>query len=108
MAGARHWLRGFILGGLRVGRLVHGVGAEARICAVRGVPDRCRNSGAGVCRTTDSVILEGITDPTGYLGRSGILPHLLGRQSPALLTRYHLNSFIVGPRRSWDNLCLWP
>ena len=52
MGGAGDWLCGFIPGRLRVGGVVHGLGAEAWIRAVCGVSDRGRNSGAGVRRKT--------------------------------------------------------
>src|SRR6185295_20182204 len=52
MAAAGDWLCGFIPGRLRVGGVVHGLGAKARIRALCGVSDRDRNSGAGVRRKT--------------------------------------------------------
>src|SRR5216683_6035137 len=55
MGSARNWFRGLICGCVRLGRVVHGLGAKARLCAVRGVPDCGWDSGAGVRGQADGV-----------------------------------------------------
>src|SRR6266436_5576123 len=48
MDGAADRVRGVVYRGVRSGGVVPGVGEEARVCAVCGVPDRCGCAGTGV------------------------------------------------------------
>src|SRR5260370_42417808 len=48
MGGAPDRVRGVVYRGVRSGGVVPGVGEEARVCAVCGVPNRRGRAGAGV------------------------------------------------------------
>ena len=50
VGGAGDWFCGFLSGRLCFGGVVHGLGAETWVCAVRDIPDSGGSFGADVCR----------------------------------------------------------
>ena len=49
MGSAGNWIHSFISGGLHVGSVVHGLGAQAWVRAIRRLSDYCRGFGAVLC-----------------------------------------------------------
>ena len=57
MGSAGNWIRYLISGGLYVGSVVHGLGAEAWVRAICGLSNHCGGFGAALCLQVDLTVL---------------------------------------------------